>query len=584
MALAGKELTLKIAEGRNFCMEKKSATSNAPIKLILLAALGCFLFTVGGGFYLFRTTRDLEAAGKWVEHTQEVQLSIQSASSLIQSIDFENRLYRLTHNEDTLVLSQRNAIQLHTTIIHLRNLVSDNSGQLSNLDALDSCSLALSRAVGKTTPELAEATTPLLRCRQVLSVMANQERELLKERDELTRRRSQITAVTEAALATFCFLILIGLFALMLRDAILRNRMAQVADRTNQELNDSVQILKDHARDAQLLATARDDLQLCTDIQQVYRSAAFRFSELLPGTDGSLCIINSSRNMVENVASWSANQTGPRVTEIFPPDNCCGLRSGQLRWYGPGASQIHCDHFIGKPVERYLCLPLVAHGATLGILFVACPDETTQNIVEARMGGVRQLVQLTAMALASLQMRKKLEHQSVRDSLTGLFNRHFLEIALERELARAVRRKSSLAVLMIDIDHFKRLNDQFGHAAGDAVLKEVAKVFSSNIRTEDLACRYGGEEFTIILPDITPENALKRAQVIREAVASLRTELENDLYSSVTISIGGAIFPQDGQSSELLLRHADASLYRAKHEGRNRVVMNLHSEVAATLS
>jgi diguanylate cyclase (GGDEF)-like protein len=177
------------------------------------------------------------------------------------------------------------------------------------------------------------------------------------------------------------------------------------------------------------------------------------------------------------------------------------------------------------------------------------------------------------MALASLQMRKKLEHQSIRDGLTGLFNRHFLEIALTRELARATRRKGSLAVLMIDVDHFKRLNDQFGHAAGDAVLKEVAKVFSSGVRTEDLVCRYGGEEFTIILPDITLEAAFNRAEVIRKAIANLRNELDNELYSAVTISIGGALFPTNGLTAEALLRHADAALYRAKREGRNKVIM-----------
>jgi diguanylate cyclase (GGDEF)-like protein len=215
----------------------------------------------------------------------------------------------------------------------------------------------------------------------------------------------------------------------------------------------------------------------------------------------------------------------------------------------------------------------VAHGDTIGILFIECSDEATEKAIEARTGGIQQLVQLTAMALASLELRKKLEHQSIRDGLTGLFNRHFLEIALERELARATRRKGSLAVLMIDVDHFKKLNDQFGHSAGDSVLKEIARIFRASVRTEDLVCRYGGEEFTIILPDISSEDAYNRAQVIRQAVADLRTELGNDLYNSVTISIGGAVFPGNGQSSDLLMRHADAALYRAKHDGRNKVVM-----------
>jgi diguanylate cyclase (GGDEF)-like protein len=559
----------------------KPTKSTAAIKLIVLAALGSVLFIAGSAFFLFRNTQSLTSAARWAEHTQEVLLSIQSASDLTQRIESGSRFYRVTQDEIQLSNSRRNAIQLSTRVTRLRNLITDNTNQASNLSELDSCSTALVHDLNTNPPDLVHVDAHVLHCQQILSLMALQEQELLKQRDEATQHRSQISTITEFVLAGICFSTLIVLFGLLLRDAIQRGRIAEVAAKTNQELSDSVQTLQNHAREVQLLSITRDDLQLCTDALQVHRSAAFRFSELLPGTNGSLCIINSSRNMVETVSSWSANDLGPGVAEIFPPETCCGLRSGQLRWRAPGASQIDCSHFIGSTPGCYLCVPLVAHGDTIGVLYIGCPNEAAREIVENRTEGIRQLVQLTAMALASLDMRKKLEHQSIRDGLTGLFNRHFLEIALERELARATRRKGSLAVLMIDVDHFKKLNDQFGHSAGDAVLKEVAHTFSNCVRTEDLVCRYGGEEFTIILPDITPDAALNRAEVIRKAVANLRTELDNDLYSSVTISIGAALFPQDGQTSELLLRHSDAALYRAKREGRNKVVMVDH---AATLS
>jgi diguanylate cyclase (GGDEF)-like protein len=559
----------------------KPTKSTTAIKLIVLAALGSVLFIAGSAFFLFRNTRSLISAARWAEHTQEVLLSIQSASDLTQRIESGGRFYRVTQDEIQLSNSRRNAIQLSTRVTRLRNLIADNTNQASNLSELDSCSTALVHDLNTNPPDLQHVDAHVLHCQQILSLMALQEQELLKQRDEATQHRSQISTMTEFVLAGVCLSILIVLFGLLLRDAIQRSRIAEVAARTNQELSDSVQTLQNHAREVQLLSITRDDLQLCTDALQVHRSAAFRFSELLPDTNGSLCIINSSRNMVETVSSWSANDLSPGVAEIFPPETCCGLRSGQLRWRAPGASQIDCSHFIGSAPGCYLCVPLVAHGDTIGVLYIGCPHEAAREIVESRTEGIRQLVQLTAMALASLEMRKKLEHQSIRDGLTGLFNRHFLEIALERELARATRRKGSLAVLMIDVDHFKKLNDQFGHSAGDAVLKEVAHTFSNCVRTEDLVCRYGGEEFTIILPDITPDAALNRAEVIRKAVANLRTELDNDLYSSVTISIGAAIFPQDGQTSELLLRHSDAALYRAKREGRNKVVMVDH---AATLS
>lgn len=558
-------------------MTIQSSTSRASIRLILLAALGCLLFVVSGGFFLLRNTQNLVSAARWVQHSQEVRLALQNASFLTQRIELEDDLYRLEQSEKELANSQQAAIRLNTSINHLKTLVADNPHETSNIEMLNGCSSELIKELTHPHPEAETVDAYLLRCRHVLALMTNDEDELLKKRDEASRKNSQVSVITELTIAFVCALLLVILFGLLLRDAIVRNRISLLAEKTNQDLKDSVQTLRDHARDSQLLAIARDDLQLCTDEQQVHQSAAFRFSELLHGTSGSVCIINSSRNMVETVSSWSADHSAPLVSEIFPPDTCCGLRSGQLRWYSPEASHIHCNHFVASAPDRYLCIPLVAHGDTLGILFIHCPDEATQKVIEARLGGIRQLVQLTAMALASLHMRQKLEHQSVRDGLTNLFNRHFLEIAIERELARAVRRKSSLAVLMIDVDHFKRLNDQFGHAAGDAVLKEVSRVFLDKTRTEDLACRYGGEEFTIILPDISPEIALHRAEVIREAVANLRTQLDNTLYNNVTISIGVAIFPHDGQTSDLLLRHADAALYRAKHEGRNKVVMDLQN-------
>jgi diguanylate cyclase (GGDEF)-like protein len=175
------------------------------------------------------------------------------------------------------------------------------------------------------------------------------------------------------------------------------------------------------------------------------------------------------------------------------------------------------------------------------------------------------------MALAALNLRTTLENQSIRDSLTGLFNRRFMEISLERELSRAARRNHLVAVFMLDLDHFKMFNDSHGHAAGDLVLKAVADTFGAGVRTEDIACRYGGEEFTIILPDITPDAAADRAESIRRAVAALRVPLERDVSSEFTVSIGVAFYPNDGEAADLLLRRADMALYRAKRLGRNQV-------------
>jgi diguanylate cyclase (GGDEF)-like protein len=205
------------------------------------------------------------------------------------------------------------------------------------------------------------------------------------------------------------------------------------------------------------------------------------------------------------------------------------------------------------------------------MLYVQCQTAEQVIAVNQRMDGLRQLVQLTGMAIATLNLRTKLENQSIRDSLTGLFNRHFMQISLERELSRAARRKQTLAVFMLDLDHFKKFNDTFGHAAGDTVLKEIAEIFRSSIRTEDIACRYGGEEFTIMVPDVTPTIALQRAESIRRAVAGLRVPLDKEVYAEFTVSTGVAFYPEDGETADLLLRRADLALYRAKRSGRNQV-------------
>jgi len=175
------------------------------------------------------------------------------------------------------------------------------------------------------------------------------------------------------------------------------------------------------------------------------------------------------------------------------------------------------------------------------------------------------------MAIAGLNLRVKLENQSIQDGLTRLFNRNFMEIALERELHRATRRAAPLAVLMMDIDHFKAFNDTFGHEAGDVVLREVADCFRQAVRSEDVVCRYGGEEFVIIIPEANAEIAAERAEVIRHAVGKLRVHFKGEPLRQISLSIGIAIYPSAARDVADLIRVADQALYEAKRAGRDRV-------------
>ena len=183
----------------------------------------------------------------------------------------------------------------------------------------------------------------------------------------------------------------------------------------------------------------------------------------------------------------------------------------------------------------------------------------------------RQLQQIEAQRNQLLIDEEKLRELSVRDSLTGLFNRRYMEETFEREIQRAQRKQLPLSVIMADIDGFKAINDNFGHVLGDNALVRVAAFLAKSIRASDVACRYGGDEFCLILPDCSPEEGIRRANTLRTEVEKLKFDPKEMGVEQITMSFGVAALPDDGLTREALLTAADSALYRAKRAGRNRV-------------
>ena len=546
----------------------RAASGNA-VGIIIAAFIGAVLFTLGAGAVLYLNTQRLTSAAERVQHTQDVLSSLQRASLLAERALYRARLYTSNHDEDEMNLARSAANNLVTSSVHIRTLVSDNPNQTQNADNLAACSSRLAATLTSFAEHSALPSTQVQECQKTIGLMSDQEQLLLTERTTHSRNRLLASISTEFFLIPISILCLIVLFALLLRDAIDRQRTAVATQRINDDLARSVGALEETARESELMTAARNELQLCVEVQQVYATAAVSFSRLLPGTSGCLYIINNSRNHVEAVSAWGESSHD----DFSQPESCCALRSGQPRWRRPGVSEIHCAHFHGVHPQRYHCRPIVAYGNTIGMLYVQCSTDEVVAQVNGRMDAMRQLIQITALAIATLNLRSKLENLSIRDSLTGLFNRHFMQISLEREMARARRRKQIMAVLMLDADHFKRFNDSHGHAAGDAVLKAFAEVFSTNIRGEDIACRYGGEEFTIILPDTTVKGAFDRADSILNAIRNLRITSGQQVFDGLSVSIGVAFYPGDGETAEELLKHADSALYDAKNNGRNQVCL-----------
>jgi diguanylate cyclase (GGDEF)-like protein/PAS domain S-box-containing protein len=221
---------------------------------------------------------------------------------------------------------------------------------------------------------------------------------------------------------------------------------------------------------------------------------------------------------------------------------------------------------------RYLDLnitPLYDRNQILSGHLMVFRDITERKQVEKRLRYVNDRLQAHLIEIGLLQ--SKLREQAIRDPLTDLFNRRYLEETLDRELSRAAREEYPICIIMIDLDHFKRINDTYGHEAGDVVLKAIADVLAEQSRRGDFACRYGGEEFVIVMPNVGLETAYERAESLRQSLTLLRVPYE--YYSlSVTISMGIACFPENGQTREVILRAADQAMYAAKDAGRDHIL------------
>jgi diguanylate cyclase (GGDEF)-like protein/PAS domain S-box-containing protein len=293
----------------------------------------------------------------------------------------------------------------------------------------------------------------------------------------------------------------------------------------------------------------------------------------LASTGGSLFVFKSSRNLLEAVAGWGASDVSDQT---FAPEACWGLRRGQPNWSEHPGGVVICSHLKNPVPSSYLCVPLVAQGDTLGVLHIqydlTTSDKGTEDFETLRESQHRLAVAVggrVALSLASLLLRETLRDQSIRDPLTGLFNRRFMEDALYRELQRAKRRRHSLVVVFVDLDHFKRFNDIYGHDAGDTVLRSMAGLFRQHFRGDDIVCRYGGEEFAFILSESSTEDAAKRVEQLRQVAKGHKITYKEQKLDAVTFSVGIAAFPEDASTSEELLQAADACLYESKAKGRD---------------
>jgi diguanylate cyclase (GGDEF)-like protein len=317
------------------------------------------------------------------------------------------------------------------------------------------------------------------------------------------------------------------------------------------------------------LADLSNLLLSCDTSGEAYVVLGRAVRDMYGGLSGGVYLFGASRNVVELVTSWGDRP----VAKTFPPTDCWALRRGRAHHVSISGAEPACRHTSDGENSSSMCVPMLAQGEALGVLHLvgaAAMGDGFFTLIAQRLAVAA--AESCALALASIRLREKLADQSLRDSLTGLYNRRYAEETLDREIARAKREAAPVSVLMLDLDHFKRFNDEFGHDAGDTALREAATILVESVRTSDVVSRVGGEEFLILLPGASGEATLRKSEAMREKLKALELFHRGRRLPPVTFSAGVATFPGNGETPEALLRAADTALYEAKHAGRDRTI------------
>ena len=330
---------------------------------------------------------------------------------------------------------------------------------------------------------------------------------------------------------------------------------------------------RQHNRELILLNHMSDLLQTCDVEEKTYGIVKSICAQLFASDAGALYVLNNDRTRFELMTSWG---NLPGVVRSLNAGNCSVMTRDKNYCIAGSTSDPVCPHVRSSSQENgYICAPISAPEEIMGLLYIRLghydSSEEQQETIEAKRLVATRIVRHYALFLSNLRLRETLRMEAIRDPLTQLYNRRYMEEFLDREIRHAKRQKSSIGIILFDIDHFKGVNDNYGHEAGDVILRKISSFIRSHIRAEDMPCRYGGEEFLLIFPDMSIAFLQERAEELRAGIAALET-IYQELTLTVTISLGIATIPNHGKEISEVIHAADTALYQAKNGGRNQVV------------
>ncbi|MBF0227392.1 MAG: GGDEF domain-containing protein [Desulfobacterales bacterium] len=315
-------------------------------------------------------------------------------------------------------------------------------------------------------------------------------------------------------------------------------------------------------------------LQACSSIKETYNVVINTCRQFFPSYSGYLSIFDSSQQTLVIVASWGKNL---RVGMAFEHNQCWSIRLNSMYIVQDPEVESLCSHPNVYQNYSCICAPMITQGEILGMLHLCMGEKIKtqaekENAIDSAKFLLESILERFIPCLTNIRLRESLKIQSIKDPLTGLYNRRYMEETLNREMHRIQRKNTCLGIIMIDVDHFKQFNDNYGHEVGDSVLRDLGAFLQHITRKGDIACRYGGEEFTIIMPESNLDTTYKRAEELRRGAKEDLKIIHHGKVYRITISVGVAINPDHGITAEDILKAADNALYQAKQEGRNRVV------------